>query len=330
MAAPRRRLTFTSKALAASTSRVEKPRSPVARPVPEWCLEYQRRIEAARRDYLLIKEQAEPEEALEGQGVIDMLEPNTDLVQEELSELAQQIVHVIEACNEEKDILEEEFDSVRNGIVIMESRLQTEKIRIVSEISGVGTMARFQEAMLQELLSGIQVLQSQDNQIVQEATDLFGGMQREMEAQSKRISDNTLQLLAVRPSTQSVQKGLSLLSKRVDEVVRTTAAITTSLKQIPTKLELQRHANAMEDHKKQLIEVNTGLTTTMEECKFSQSSPYNFRRTSIVAGPSGIQRQPAFDRSPAESSLRDTGSEYSWHAQLRGGAGYNEGVDDGA
>jgi len=123
MAAPWRRLTYTSNALAPSSSRVEKPRSPVARPIPEWCLGYQIRIEDARKEYLLIKEQEEPQEALEGQGEIEMLEPNTDLVQEQLSELAQQIVHVIEACNEEKDVLEEEFDSVKNGIVIMESRL---------------------------------------------------------------------------------------------------------------------------------------------------------------------------------------------------------------
>jgi len=118
-------------------------------------------------------------------------------VQEQLSELAQQIVHVIEACNEEKDFLKEEFNSVRNGIGIMERRLQMEKIRIDSEICGVGTMAKFQQAMLQELRSGIHVLQSQHNQIVQEATDLFSGMRQELEAQSKKISDNTLQLLVV-------------------------------------------------------------------------------------------------------------------------------------
>jgi len=272
----------------------------------------------------------EPEEALEGQGEIEMLKPNTDLVQEQLSELAQPIVHDIEACNEEKDILEEAFDSVKYGIVIMESRLQTEKIRIDSEISGVGTMARFQEAMLQELRSGIHVLQSQDNQIVQEATDLFGGMRNDLEAQSKRISDNTLQLLAVRSSTQAVQKGLALLSKRVDEVVKTMAAITTSLKQIPTKLEFRQHANAMEEHKSQMTEVNTGLTTAMEECKFSLSSPDNFRRPSIAPGPSGTRQQPTFDRSPTESSLSDSGSEYSWHVQLRGGAGSNAGAGDEA
>jgi len=213
----------------------------------------------------------------------------------------------------------------------MESRLQTEKICIDAEISGVGTMARFQEAMLQELRSGIHVLQSQDNQIVQEATNLFSGMRNELEAQSKRITNNTLQLLAVKSSTQATQKGMSLLTKRVDELAKVTAAITTSLKQIPTKLELRQHASAMEEHKVQMTEVNTGLTTAMEECKFSQSTPYNFRRPSIAPGPSGVRQRPTYEKFPPESSLRDTGSEYSWHAQLRGGVRSNAGgAEDGA
>jgi len=80
-----------------------------------------------------------------------------------------------------------------------------------------------------------------------------------------------------------------------------------------------------------MAEVNTGLTTAMEECKFSQSTPFDFRRFGTVAGPSGTQRQAHFDKSPTESSLRDTGSEYSWRAQHRGGAGSNAGgAEDGA
>jgi hypothetical protein len=105
MAAPGRRLTFTSKELALSSWRVEIPRSPAARPILQWYLEYQRRIEAARRDYLQLKEQEEPDEALEGQGEIQMTEANSDLVQKQLSERTQQIVRVMEACNEEKDII---------------------------------------------------------------------------------------------------------------------------------------------------------------------------------------------------------------------------------
>jgi len=92
---------------------------------------------------LLIKSQEEPDEAPSCQGEVERSEGNTDLVQKQLSELTQQTVHVIQACNEEKDLLEEDFDSVKNGIIIMESRLQTEKIRIDSEVQGVGSMMQF-------------------------------------------------------------------------------------------------------------------------------------------------------------------------------------------
>jgi hypothetical protein len=51
---------------------------------------------------LLLKEQEEPPEAASSQGEIEMMKASSDLVQKPLSELAQQIVHVIEACNNEK------------------------------------------------------------------------------------------------------------------------------------------------------------------------------------------------------------------------------------
>jgi len=129
-----------------------------------------------------------------------MREADTDLVQKQLSELAQQVAHIIPACNEENDILEDKFDSQKNGILIMESCLQTEKVRIDAEVAGVGSMMHFQEVILPQLRSGIHILPNQDNQIVVEATDLFTGIHREQEAMSKRISDNTLQILAVKAS----------------------------------------------------------------------------------------------------------------------------------
>lgn len=69
-----------------------------------------------------------PEEAEEGQGELEMPDANSGLVQRQLSELAQQIIHFILACNEEKDVLEEEFDSLKNVITILDSRLHTEKV----------------------------------------------------------------------------------------------------------------------------------------------------------------------------------------------------------
>jgi len=178
MAAPRRRLTFNSWAIAPSSTRIETPQSPAGRAIPEWCKDYQRGLEAARREYLRLESQEEPNETPSGQGEAEMTEANTDLVQRQLSELAQQIVHVIQACNEEKDVLEEVFDSLKNGIIIMESRLQTEKVRIDSEVQGVRSMMQFQQGILEEIQLGIHVLQEQDNQIVGEATDLFASIQQ--------------------------------------------------------------------------------------------------------------------------------------------------------
>lgn len=127
-------------------------------------------------------------------------------MQEQLSELALQVMHVIQACNEEKDILQAEFDSVRNGILIMESRLQLEKVRIDCEVSGVGSMMQLLQAVLQDIQSGIHILPNQDNQILSEGTDLFAGICQGLEAQSKRITNNSLQLLVVKSSNLALQK----------------------------------------------------------------------------------------------------------------------------
>jgi hypothetical protein len=81
---------------------------------------------------------------------------------------------------------------MKNGILIMESRLQTEKVRIESEVTPVGSMMQFQEAMLNELRSGIHSLQHHDHQIIWEATDLCAGIHREQKAMSKRIPNNGL------------------------------------------------------------------------------------------------------------------------------------------
>jgi len=119
---PRRWLTYASNELAPSSSRIEKFRSQPGQKIPQWVREYQRRIREARAEYLLLKEQGEPEEAEPGQGEVQMRDPSQDLVQDQLSDLAQQIEHVIEACNQEKGILEDEFGSVNDGIHILESR----------------------------------------------------------------------------------------------------------------------------------------------------------------------------------------------------------------
>jgi hypothetical protein len=150
-------------------------------------------------------------------------------------------------------------------------------------------MAKLPNAMLEELCFGIHILQSQDNQKVSKATDLFAGMRQELEAQNKWISDNTRQILAVKVLTQTIEKGISMLTREIDEVNTSMVAITTSSKSVPSKRELLLHAHTMEEQMVQVPEMNTGLTTAMEGYKLSESSPYNLRRTSVTAGPSGTQ-----------------------------------------
>lgn len=139
----------------------------------------------AQKDYLHLNLQDEPEETQEGQAEVEVTKANRDIVQRQLPELVQQTIHGIEACNEAKDVVEEEFESVNNRILLMESRLQTKKVQKDFEILGVWTLAELQDAMLQEFSLGIHILQSQDNQIVSEATDLFSRMRQQLETQSK-------------------------------------------------------------------------------------------------------------------------------------------------
>jgi len=131
-------------------------------------------------------------------------------------------------------------------------------------------MMQLQQAVLQELLSAIHILQSQDNEIIREATDLVARMRQDLQEQSKRISHNTLHILAVRNSNQVVQKGISVLLQRIDEVIKSMAAITMLLQNIPSKSELRLHAQTMDDQIAQVAAVNTGLTIAMEAYTFTK------------------------------------------------------------
>ena len=277
---------------------------------------------------MLLKTHEEPDDAEEGVGEVEMTEASTDLVQNQLSELAQQVMHVIQVCNEEKEIIEDDFESVKNNIWILETRIQTERQRIDSDVSGVSSQTEMQQAMLKELRFGIHILQSQDNQIVDEASQLFQGMKSEMEAMSKRITANSIQLLANQNRNKKIQDDIRELSLGVESVNTILAKVRDSMKDIPSKQELRNHAALMDEQTMKIQEVNTGLTTAMEGFKVSESSRLNFRpefpRVTPLqqAGPSTTvhpDRQRYFGSDA--SSLRDTESELSWLERLRGGAG---------
>jgi hypothetical protein len=68
-----------------------------------------------------------PEEAEEGQGELELSDAYSNLVQRQLSEYAQQVVHLVQGYNEEQDIVEEEFKSVKANRGLLDTRIHTDK-----------------------------------------------------------------------------------------------------------------------------------------------------------------------------------------------------------
>jgi hypothetical protein len=152
MADPRRKLTYLSATFHQKSSRVEKrssDKSPAVRVLPEWCQKYQQRLEAAAEEIRLIRENGEAEEPLAGLGEVKMAE--LDPVRTKLQELMQQMVQVVQACNEEKELIEDEFVAVRQDLELLETQILTEKARLEGEVSGVGSQLLIQQAVINEM-----------------------------------------------------------------------------------------------------------------------------------------------------------------------------------
>jgi len=196
MAAPRCRLTYLSAASQQKSSRIEKrssDKSPAARVVPERCQRYQQRLESASEEIRLIREHEKPAEAIEGLGEVEMAE--SDLVTTKLQELIQQMVHVVQACNEEKELIEDEFVAIRQDLEFLETQILTEKAKLEGEVSGVGSQMLIQQAVINEMRQEITILQKQDNIIIQEAAGIFSGIHSQIGDSLKKQTENGSTLL---------------------------------------------------------------------------------------------------------------------------------------
>jgi len=227
-----------------------------------------------------------PEEAELRYGEIEMSDQSSRLVQMQLSELAQEVVHIIQACNEEKEVSDDEIDLVKANIKILETRIYTDQHRADADVAGVATQLQLQEAVSQELRSGVNILQGQDAQIVQQANDICITHKKEMEVMSKRITDNASQILAIKGTNIGIERSLKDMNSKMQKVNEILDTIKRSLREDPSKRELREHATAMGEQLVQLQEVNTGLTTAMEGYKFSEFSQSNFLQQLPQAGPS--------------------------------------------
>jgi len=220
--------------------------------------------------------------------------------------------------------------------MIMESRIQTEKVRINSEVSQVGSIIQPHQAVLQEPCFRVQVLRCQDDERVSRATNLCAGIFQESEVYSEQITDNTLPLLALERFNQSIQKVSADMTKPIDEVNNIMPTITTSLQNIPSKRELRPHAQTMEDQMArmaQIEEVDTGLTTARIGDELLESAPYEFRTAvprSSITQPDPCRSNIHPDRllpfhERSISSLDNTGSASTQFGKIGGGAGGRDG-----
>ena len=114
---------------------------------------------------------------------------------------------------------------------------------------------------------------------------------------SKRITDNCLQIQAVKASNQGISKTQMTASLGIDEVINSIAAVTTSLNNMPSQLELRQYQDLMDDQSAQVEDINTVLTTAMEAYTVSESMPFQAQQ----AGPSGTQTHVNPDRGATKS-----------------------------
>jgi len=97
-------------------------------------------------------------------------------VKQQLQGLTRQMDYNIETCHSAKGAIDEEFLSVLQEIQLLEGRISTERSMREGEVSIVGSQMMIQQAVLEELRIGVNVLQQQDNNMVKEATKAFRGI----------------------------------------------------------------------------------------------------------------------------------------------------------
>jgi hypothetical protein len=79
----------------------------------------------------------------------------------------------------------------------------------------------------------------------------------------------------VKASNQNIQKNIVTRTKKIDDINRVMAALSDSIKNVPTRREMRQQAQRMEEQVAQVEEIKTGLSTTVEEFKLSNATERN-------------------------------------------------------
>jgi len=199
------------------------------------------------------------------------------------------MVHVVQACNEEKELIEDEFLAVRQDLELLETQILTEKAKLEEEVSGVGSQMLIQQAVINEVRQGMAILQKQDNIIVEEAAGIFARIHQQIGDSLKKQTENGSTLLNHRRSIMRIQEEMKTMGITIESMLGRIGGLETYTKELPSKQDLKDHTRAMDKTLAKIQDVSTGLTIHMEEYKLSESTTH--RPTSIAAaGPSHTHR----------------------------------------
>jgi len=284
------------------------------------------RIKAAREQLKQLKEAGEPEEAEVGLGEIEM---NQDPVRQQLEGLTQLMVHIIEAYNSEKEIIEEEFLSVNQDLQILELRIRTEKSLLDQEVSGVGHQLMIQLTILDEIRGGINILKGEDNDIVREAKEAFDGITIQILDMVKQQTSHASTLMNHKRTLVKIKDNFKAWTNSQQPIENKVEQIDKYCRRLPIRQDLDDHSKAMDEALQKIKEISTGLTTHMENYKLSESTSH--RPRSAQQGPSGLQSGLTrfVDDGEYESTSVDTREDADQYYRFqRGGEGSDIGSQD--
>jgi hypothetical protein len=77
---------------------------------------------------------------------------------------------------------------------------------------------QLQEAVVQEVRSGINIIQAQDIQIVLEANSVFEAHKKELEAISRRVTNCDGQILSIKGTNIGIQRSVKDMNSKIDKV----------------------------------------------------------------------------------------------------------------
>ena len=228
--------------LAPVSTAVSKQTAPVSRPLPEWVQCIQTHYEQSKRQY----QQIAPEEDTE------MIHS----VQARVAHLDQEVENLIDCCNNEKEVIEVEFDDVRRDCEIFAQQVETNGIIGTHVLEEHDQQIRILDFMLKEARTGIDAIQDQSQQIIAGATEEFGKIKNRIEGYEKEQTQLKIKQAALSMS-------YNMLQKRVTDLENLTK------KSLPNFEDLR----VITDRVNEISNQTTGLTEAVERAKLSITIP---------------------------------------------------------